>query len=1258
MSTAPTAPTSQEVMATCPEGEQQGCLCAVCLSKALGGDTPTKEQAAVIEADPHAPVLVVAGAGSGKTTTMADRVVWLAANQHVRPDQILGVTFTNKAASGLKRKVSEQLGKLAASGLIPAEQLVTGEPAPAAQRQNGDALRDLLAPAVSTYNSYANSLLKQYGTLVGIEPHADLGGQARLWQLARGIVDRLAGPGHGTAEGPKIDVQVLLDTDRAPSTVTADLMKMSDQCAEHGQRPQEVAQWIDHLITSRISRHGEPPASPVEVAGLVKNLRYRREIALLAGHFDQRRREEGLLSYADQLTGAVTVAQEVPRAGLEQRSQYRVVLLDEFQDTSYVQSKLFSTLFGAGHSVTAVGDPNQSIYGFRGASAGQLFAFRDRFPTSTGTKPEVKYLTTAWRNGPQILHAANTLLSYFGEHETLQKPWHTATAEEVSKLSGPHAQKRLTPNPHRDAENPGRVTVGWYETSAEEADGVVANLRAAYQRVWERKKREAKQAGKAPQRPTIAVLARAHRQLDVMAEAFDRQPAAEDSTPLRYERTGLSGLLSTPEVHEVLCYLQVLADPTRSDVLIRILAGDKYRIGPKDLYALGSRAAQLGRQFSDGDELEEQRTLLDAIADLIRNHRPGQQTSRGSAESHGISDQAVGRLTELWDTFSTLRPWSTQGLTVLVERVIDQIGLKAEVEAKLGGASTASHQLSAFVEEAESFELSSPQGTLPDFLDWVETAEDQEKGLEPAEVESNPEAVQLMTMHAAKGLEWDIVATIGWRAPDFPDSTAKDPWTSGGGWLPWPLRGDAENLPRWGGSAAGQEWLEENLAHDWDIWCCLVNGKPAKAKDDWMPDPYLTQLPDFREEEDRRLAYVAVTRAADELIVTGSLFSGTAKGTNGKKRSSKLSPSAFLCEVAEVLGETSTIQEVNEGFTRVQNPASLYATEAVWPHDPLQGRTATRVFHGEGTPEEHRLPERETLRLSGPSRREAVDAAAAAVLEALESAGPLPQPVSPQAAQWAKEAQLVLAQLTEGDHQEPVPFPEHLSASNLVALEENMGTTLRRLRRPIPQEPRTSFRKGTQTHAWIEERLGNIQQPAFEAEDTDQDSAAVVFADPATRTKFLSSQWADRTAFALEMNFATPLGATVIRGQIDAIYGYDAAAGRYLSLDDKDRFDRQPIAERNQRMQRVDWHLVDWKTGVPPSDQQVWEARKIQLAVYRLAFHRMYGIPLENIAASFHYVDQGETGETKTIPHDQLPSAEQLEDILGRAQSSFHSEGH
>ena len=124
------------------------------------------------------------------------------------------------------------------------------------------------------------------------------------------------------------------------------------------------------------------------------------------------------LDFGDLVALAARVAREVPLAAEMERQRYKVVLLDEFQDTSHAQLVLFSRLFGDGHAVTAVGDPNQSIYGFRGASAGQLFHFVNEFPVSRrtasqgrrpGSPAPVSYLTTAWRNGRNILAAANLI---------------------------------------------------------------------------------------------------------------------------------------------------------------------------------------------------------------------------------------------------------------------------------------------------------------------------------------------------------------------------------------------------------------------------------------------------------------------------------------------------------------------------------------------------------------------------------------------------------------------------------------------------------------------------------------------------------------------------------------------------------------------------------------------------------------------------------------------------------------------------------
>ncbi len=115
------------------------------------------------------------------------------------------------------------------------------------------------------------------------------------------------------------------------------------------------------------------------------------------------------MDFGDQLARAAQVARDHPEVGAIERDRYRVVLLDEYQDTSHAQVVLLNSLFGGGHPVTAVGDPCQSIYGWRGASAGTLDRFPAEFTDRAGRPARTLSLTTSWRNRPEILTVANHL---------------------------------------------------------------------------------------------------------------------------------------------------------------------------------------------------------------------------------------------------------------------------------------------------------------------------------------------------------------------------------------------------------------------------------------------------------------------------------------------------------------------------------------------------------------------------------------------------------------------------------------------------------------------------------------------------------------------------------------------------------------------------------------------------------------------------------------------------------------------------------
>ncbi|MGL5912314.1 MAG: UvrD-helicase domain-containing protein, partial [Phycicoccus sp.] len=320
---------------------------------------PTAEQAAVIEAPLHRPLLVVAGAGSGKTETMAARVVWLVANRLVRPDEVLGLTFTRKAAGELGERLTTRLATLREAGLyLPDDEL------------GATVLDD--APTVSTYHAYAGRIVREHGLRLGIEPESRLLAEAAAWQLAHEAVVGWDGPMDGVT--------------KAESTVTTALVDLASELAEHLRTPGELAAHLDDVVdTLDAVPRGTGSARrsyPAAVRTALDALRERRAIVPLLERYAELKRTRDALDFADQVAFAATLATSVREVGAAERQRYRAVLLDEFQDTSEAQLRLLAGLFaapGAPVPVTAVGDPHQAVYGWRGASSTTLDRFRTDF---------------------------------------------------------------------------------------------------------------------------------------------------------------------------------------------------------------------------------------------------------------------------------------------------------------------------------------------------------------------------------------------------------------------------------------------------------------------------------------------------------------------------------------------------------------------------------------------------------------------------------------------------------------------------------------------------------------------------------------------------------------------------------------------------------------------------------------------------------------------------------------------------------------
>jgi DNA helicase II / ATP-dependent DNA helicase PcrA len=1047
---------------------------------------PTGEQTEIIAASADQPVLVVAGAGSGKTETMAARVVWLVANNYVRPEQVLGLTFTRKAAGELAHRVRARLSQLVRR--LGRDELLVGE------------------PMVATYHSYAARVVTEHGLRGGYEPTVRLLTEASCWQLADDIVRRYEGD--------------MSTVDSAPPTVVDAVLQLATDLSEHLVDAEELAAWTGRFHAEISQRPGKVYKDVVDALG-----KQRARLALLpmVRAYAQRKRDLEAMDFGDQLAWAARVACEHPEVGAIERDRFRVVLLDEYQDTSHAQVVLLRALFGGGHPVTAVGDPCQSIYGWRGASAGTLDRFRDEFPDRRGRPAAKLELSTSWRNRPEILRVANAL------SEPLRDFGH-----QVARLSAARAV----------APRAGDATVhcALLGTAGDEASWIADRIVAAWRHVAGDP--TATPAGiPVQQRPTTAVLIRVRAQIPAIEEALR-------SRGVPVEVVGLGGLLDTPEVRDVVSTMRVLADPADGAALLRLLTGPRWRIGPRDVVALYERARELAarRRHPEaaaelGTDRLDEASLAEALDDLGDLRRYSPDGYRRAA--------AFGA--ELRD----LRRRLDQPLADLVADIERTIGLDVEVAVRPGDAGLARAHLDAFGEVAARFSVEAEGATLTAFLSYLEAAEAEERGLPSGEVEVVEGAVQILTVHAAKGLEWDVVAVAGLSAGVFPaGAKASDHYLGGLGLLPFPLRGDRAGLPRLDLSGArDQKEIRDAFAAFAGDW---------KAHD---------------QREERRLAYVGVTRARLLLLASGYWWGEGTKRPRG--------PSPFLSEIqAACLAGAGVVDEWQPApEPGAVNPTAGEVARAYWPADPLGGRRA------------------------------ALEEAASLVRQGSTDAGR----DSPEGQRWAHEVDLLLAErarLSVDPHRPvDVALPDHLSVSQLVVLRRDPQALAGALRRPLPGRPNPYARRGTAFHAWLESRYGTDELLDLDELPGAGDESAPDTALSRLQDQFLTSEWADRAPVRVEVPFATTVAGVLVRGRMDAVFA-DPDGG---------------------------FEVVDWKTGRPPEHAREADAAAVQLAVYRLAWAELAGVPVERVRAAFHYVSAGVT----VRPADLLDESGLVELVAG-----------
>jgi ATP-dependent DNA helicase UvrD/PcrA len=937
---------------------------------------------------------------------------------------------------------------------------------------------------VLTYHAYAGRLVAEHGLRLPVEPGARLLTETACWQLAHRVVSTWTQD---------------LDTDRVPVTVTRYLLELSGELAEHLVDESALARYSEEVCAA-VENAPRAPRQRAELSQdlreVVATQRFRLALLPLVHAYAEAKRREGALDFAEQMALAARLAGDHPEVVRGERERYGVALLDEYQDTGHAQRILLRALFGGPDAtplpVTAVGDPVQAIYGWRGASAANLPRFTTDFPRS-GRKPATRYgLLTSFRNPPDVLDLANAISA----------PLRTGGVE-VGELRAP------------DGAGPADVRCGLFADADAEvewlADAVAARWRAA--------------VAEQGRPPTAAVLVRRRADMTDLAAALRVRG-------LPVEVVGIGGLLDEPEVRDLVSALRVLIDPLAGTAAARLLTGARWRLGAADLAALWRRANELGKAYApagDGSlsdtvpgEGHEQAGLVDAIDD------PGDADAY-SAEGHR-------RIGALGAELRGLRRRLDQPLPELVAEVERSMLLDVEAKARPGGAGRA--HLNKFADVVSDYARTSPSASLAALLDYLAAAEAAEDGLEPGEVEVAEDRVQILTVHAAKGLEWEIVAVPHLVGDVFPSRKRTSCWLRAVTELPAALRGDAADLPALSlsGAANRKEVELELTAH-----------AEAFAERDLV--------------EERRLCYVALTRAEHTLLVSAHWWGRTGAKPKG--------PSDFYTEVAALVPPSHVEYTAPPPGEDEENPLAATARTASWPADPL-------------------ALGRDDVRAGASLVRDA--------LAALRSGGQLSLEDDPEG--WVADTDVLLAErAAAAARREEVMLPPSLSVSQLVELAADPAALARRLRRPLPFPPNPTARRGTAFHAWLEKRFGSRALLDLDELPGSADAGAALDADlDELKSTFLASAWAERTPHEVEVPFTCDVAGMTLRGRMDAVFA-DQDGG---------------------------WTVIDWKTGALPRSDEL-PALTVQLAAYRLAWASLSAVPVDRVRAAFHYVRQDRT---------------------------------
>jgi ATP-dependent DNA helicase UvrD/PcrA len=689
------------------------------LDALLGGLNPDQLRAV---AHGDGPLLVVAGAGTGKTQVITRRLAWLIATRRARPAEILALTFTDKAAEEMQVRVDQ---------LVP---------------------YGYTDSAISTFHAFGDRLIREYALELGLPTDVRVLSRPEVVIFLREHLFELG-----------------LDEYRPlgdPTRFLSALATLFSRCKDEDIAPDAYVAHAERLFAeaAAVAAAPAPPsdgatATPSGDAAL-ETARRQHELAVAYRRYQELLSANGFVDFGDQVALALRLVRESPTVREALQRRYRYILVDEFQDTNRAQSELVALIAQAHRNVTVVGDDDQSIYKFRGAAISNILDFQDRYRGA-----RVVVLRRNYRSLAPILDAAYRLVR-FNDPDRL---------EVRSGIS-----KRLRAERWVDAPPPVRLEA--FASGAEEADWIAAEL--------------ARRIGAGARARDHAILVRTNAAADPILRSLNLA-----HVPWRF--SGTSGLYARPEVRLLLAFLRAVADPSSSVDLYALAASEVYGLGGPDLTAIVNSARRRNR------------SLWDVLEELDR--QPG--ILRIAAETRSAATRLVADLRAFVE-LAHVRPAGE-----VLYAFLRGTGLLTRLAAaETAAAEEALQNMARFFDivRAQSALLADDRAIFvaPHLQTLVEAGDD------PATADLDPDvdAVSVLTVHKAKGLEFPIVFLPGLVSDRFPMRSRPDT-------LALPLALVKETLPEG----------------------------------------------DFQLQEERRLFYVAMTRARDQVILSHAADYGGAR---------------------------------------------------------------------------------------------------------------------------------------------------------------------------------------------------------------------------------------------------------------------------------------------------------------------------------------------------------------------------------------------